>query len=113
MSDSERPQLDLVDRTVSRLSWYDRGVMLATGLVGLAGVAVAYVTLGAYADRIAVWAGWSGGLGHGMRLGILVALIGLLAAGAWGSSFSSSAEHIRWRWPGGSSFDSRSSSTHL
>jgi len=66
---------------VSRLSRYDRGVLLTTGLIGLAGFAVVWLTLCAHADRLVVWAGSPGGLSAAARAGLLAALFGAVAAG--------------------------------
>jgi len=80
-AEPKKKRHDIVGDMLGRVQLYDRGIMLATGLIGLAGFAVAYVTLAAHTDRLAAWAGGGGGLSVFARLAIMAALISSLALG--------------------------------
>jgi len=64
-----------------RVTVYDRGIMLATGLIGLAGYALTYVTVAAHADRIVAWMSEGDGLSTFNRVLIMGLLLASLVLG--------------------------------
>jgi len=78
--DRKKKHRDILGGMLHRITVYDRGIMLVTGLIGLACFTIAYLTLAVHADRIVAWAGEGGGLSAYTRvliMGVLIALLGL------------------------------------